>query len=248
MLRGDLFILISPTVISAKLKLPKEVSFASPSQPTHSPYPTLTPLFRISRALHFRSASSSRQALLCLLPTNQPTNQPRASLMLLLQISGRLLGCLPAGTIGRCVFPSSSSLSLVTFLSLFFLYHPTFYTSFRRLADAYALSSLHPACLCLHFILRHAPLLSFSFPEDTHSFVTIAKLGGSGRVDGERFFVVRSNLILRHLKILYLASTHYIIFVIKFRLYLHISYDCAKSLLYFDTLIRKCFYIVKITK
>lgn len=72
MLRGDLFILISPTVISAKLKLPKEVSFASPSQPTHSPYPTLTPLFRISRALHFGSASSSRQALLCLLPTNQP--------------------------------------------------------------------------------------------------------------------------------------------------------------------------------
>ena len=40
-------------------------------------------------------------------PANQPTKQPRAPLMLLLQISGRLLGCLPAGTIGRCVFPSS---------------------------------------------------------------------------------------------------------------------------------------------
>lgn len=126
MLHGDLFILISPTVISAKLKLPKEVSFASPSQPTHSPYPTLTPLFRISRALHFGSASSSRQALLCLLPTNQPTNQPRASLMLLLQISGRLLGCLPAGTIGRCVFPSSSSLSLVTF------FYPSFFFTILR--------------------------------------------------------------------------------------------------------------------
>lgn len=53
-------------------------------------------------------------------PANQPTNQPRASLMLLLQISGRLLGCQPAGTIGRCVFPSSSRLSPVIFLSFFF--------------------------------------------------------------------------------------------------------------------------------
>lgn len=153
MLHGDLFILISPTVISAKLKLPKEVSFASPSQPTHSPYPTLTPLFRISRALHFGSASSSRQALLCLLPTNQPTNQPRASLMLLLQISGRLLGCLPAGTIGRCVFPSSSSLSLVTFfIPLFSLpsYVLHLFPSSRR-------------CLCPIFPPSRMPVFTFYF-------------------------------------------------------------------------------------
>lgn len=70
--------LLAPTVIPAKLKLPKEVSFASsppPRQLTHSPYPTPNHLFRISCALHFGSASSSRQALLCLLPTNQPTSQ-----------------------------------------------------------------------------------------------------------------------------------------------------------------------------
>lgn len=69
--------LLAPTVIPAKLKLPKEVSFALPPpplsrQPTHSPYPTVTYLIRISCALHFGSASFSRQALLCLLPTNQP--------------------------------------------------------------------------------------------------------------------------------------------------------------------------------
>lgn len=59
-------------------------------------------------------------------PANQPTNQPRASLMLLLQISGRLLGCLPAGTIGRCVFPSSSRLSPVIFFILLFFSIPSF--------------------------------------------------------------------------------------------------------------------------
>lgn len=73
------------------------------SLPPTRPAPSHSPFFRISRALHFGSASFSCQALLCLLPTKQP----RAPLMLLLQISGRLLGCLPAGTIGRCVFPSS---------------------------------------------------------------------------------------------------------------------------------------------
>lgn len=51
----------------------------SPVNPPTRPYPTPTYLFRISCALHFGSASSSRQALLCLLPTNQPTNQPAKS-------------------------------------------------------------------------------------------------------------------------------------------------------------------------
>lgn len=57
-------------------------------------------------------------------PANQPANQPRASLMLLLQISGRLLGCLPAGTIGRCVFPSSLPSFFRHFLLPLFFHHP----------------------------------------------------------------------------------------------------------------------------
>lgn len=73
-LHEDLFILISPTVISAKLKLPKELSFASPSSHPLAPLPYF-PFFRISCALHFGSASFSCQALLCLLPTNQPSSQ-----------------------------------------------------------------------------------------------------------------------------------------------------------------------------
>lgn len=171
--------LLAPTVIPAKLKLPKEVSFVpplSPSSSTHSPYPTPTHLFRISCALHFGSASSSRQAFLCLLPTNQP----RASLMLLLQISGRLLGCLPAGTIGRCVFPSFSRLSLVTFLSFFFSI-PSFVLLLFPSSLRCPIFPPSLPCPYLHFILRHAPLLSFSFPEDTHSFVTI--VGNGEEVD-----------------------------------------------------------------
>lgn len=175
-----------------------------PCQPTHFLYPNLPPLpcpplsFRISRVLHFGSASSSRQALLCLLPTNQPTRQPRASLMLLLQISGRLLGCLPAGTIGRCVFPSSSRLPPASF---FFI--PLSFPS--HLLRSYAtLHLVPPRCLrpifpfvspraSLHFILRHAPLLSFSFPEDTHSFVTIV---GNGEEVDESMASASSRLVL----------------------------------------------------
>lgn len=125
-------------------------------------------------------------------PANQPTNQPRASLMLLLQISGRLLGCLPAGTIGRCVFPSSSHLSLVIFL-FFSFFIPSFVlhlfpSSLRCLIFPPSLS-----CPYLHFILRHAPLLSFSFPEDTHSFVTIV---GNGEEVDESMASASSWLVL----------------------------------------------------
>lgn len=107
----SLFLLAS-TVISAKLKLPKEVSFASPStHPLTLTHPNSSFSYLSRTPLWFGVLLTLGTSLP---PANQPTNQPRASLMLLLQISGRLLGCLPAGTIGRCVFPSSR-LSLVIF-------------------------------------------------------------------------------------------------------------------------------------
>lgn len=146
-------------------------------------------------------------------PANQPTKQPRAPLMLLLQISGRLLGCLPAGTIGRCVFPSSFR----QFFPLFILIPlPTLYLRSTSLCPV---SSRHPVisffllsvCAsfplvpyrvpslprlsppCLHFILRHALSLSFSFPRDTRSFVTIV---GNG-VEVEESMASGSSRLLR---------------------------------------------------
>lgn len=135
-------------------------------------------------------------------PANQPTSQPRASLMLLLQISGRLLGCLPAGTIGRCVFPSSSHLSPVIFLSFFFPSHLSFYTSFHRLSDA--LSCLHPSMSIFTFYFTSRSFIIFLISRG-YPFVrdNCRKWGGSGRVDGKRFFVACSNLALRHVKILF---------------------------------------------
>lgn len=142
--------LLAPTVISAKLKLPKEVSFASPS--THPlalshPEPSFSYLSRTS--LWFGVLLTPGTSL----PhANQPTNQPRASLMLLLQISGRLLGCLPAGTIGRCVFPSSSLLSPVNFLFFFF---------FRPILRSTPLSIVSPSVLAPY--LSSIPVFTFYF-------------------------------------------------------------------------------------
>lgn len=143
----DLFILISPTVISAKLKLPKEVSFASPGLPLPH-FPFFSYLSRTSLWFGVLLVPATS-----LPPANQPTKQPRASLMLLLRISGRLLGCQPAGTIGRCVSPP--------FLPFFFL-PPSFPLSSTPF---FRPSSFTPSCL--HFILRHALSLSFSFPRDS---------------------------------------------------------------------------------
>lgn len=143
-------------------------------------------------------------------PTNQPTSQPRASLMLLLQISGRLLGCLPAGTIGRCVFPSTSRLPLVIFFyPSFFPSHLSFYTSFHRLSDA--LSSLHPSMPIFTFYFTSRSFIIFLISRG-YPFVrdNCRKWGGSGRVDGKRFFVARSNLALRHVKILYSSYLIYL--------------------------------------
>lgn len=94
-------------MISAKLKLPKEVSFASPGLPLPH-FPFFSYLSRTSLWFGVLLVPATS-----LPPANQPTKQPRASLMLLLRISGRLLGCQPAGTIGRCVSP--------LFLPFFFL-------------------------------------------------------------------------------------------------------------------------------
>lgn len=153
----SLFLLAS-TVISAKLKLPKEVSFASPStHPLTLTHPNSSFSYLSRTPLWFGVLLTLGTSLP---PANQPTNQPRASLMLLLQISGRLLGCLPAGTIGRCVFPSSSRLS--SFFNPFFLLSFGLYTSFRRLFDAYVLSSLHARVYILFYVtllyyLSHFP-------------------------------------------------------------------------------------------
>lgn len=99
----------------------------SPVNPPTRPIPP-QPIFFVSLAHStlVRRPPHARHFFAFCQPTNQPTNQPRASLMLLLQISGRLLGCLPAGTIGRCVFPSTSRLPLVIFFLSFFFSIPSF--------------------------------------------------------------------------------------------------------------------------
>lgn len=204
--------LLAPTVIPAKLKLPKEVSFApSPPlpQPTHSPsHPNPSFSYLLCTPLWFGVLLTPGTSLP---PANQPTNQPRASLMLLLQISGRLLGCLPAGTIGRCVFPSSSRLSPVIFLSFSFPSHLSFYTSFHRLSDV--LSSLHPSMPIFTFYFTSRSFIIFLISRG-YPFVrdNCRKWGGSGRVDGKRFFVARSNLVLRHVKILYSSYLMYLLY------------------------------------
>lgn len=194
-----------------------------PRQPTYSLYPNLPPFplaqlsFRISRVLHFGSASSSRQALLCLLPTNQPTRQPRASLMLLLQISGRLLGCLPAGTIGRCVFPSSSRLPPASFFLSLFLPRPISFVStpLPHLVPPRCLRPIFP------FVSPRARAFTFYFTSRSFIIFLISrgypfvrdnrrKWGGSGRVDGERFFAPRSNMVLSRVKIPYLSRLMYV--------------------------------------
>lgn len=65
------------------------------------------------------------------------------------------------------------------FILLFF--HPIFRSTPLSIVSPMPYLPSIPPCLYLHFILRHAPLLSFSFPEDTHSFVTI--VGNGEEVD-----------------------------------------------------------------
>lgn len=183
----------------------------SPVNPPTRPIPP-QPIFFVSLAHStlVRRPPHARHFFAFCQPTNQPTNQPRASLMLLLQISGRLLGCLPAGTIGRCVFPSTSRLPLVIFFyPSFFPSHLSFYTSFHRLSDA--LSSLHPSMPIFTFYFTSRSFIIFLISRG-YPFVrdNCRKWGGSGRVDGKRFFVARSNLALRHVKILYSSYLIYL--------------------------------------
>lgn len=183
----------------------------SPVNPPTRPIPP-QPIFFVSLAHStlVRRPPHARHFFAFCQPTNQPTSQPRASLMLLLQISGRLLGCLPAGTIGRCVFPSTSRLPLVIFFyPSFFPSHLSFYTSFHRLSDA--LSSLHPSMPIFTFYFTSRSFIIFLISRG-YPFVrdNCRKWGGSGRVDGKRFFVARSNLALRHVKILYSSYLIYL--------------------------------------
>lgn len=87
------------------------------------------------------------------------------------------------------------------FLSFFFPSHLSFYTSFHRLSDA--LSSLHPSMPIFTFYFTSRSFIIFLISRG-YPFVrdNCRKWGGSGRVDGKRFFVARSNLALRYVKIL----------------------------------------------
>lgn len=182
--------LLAPTVISAKLKLPKEVSFASVNPPTRLVPPQL--IFFVSLA-HFTLVRRPPHAR-HFFASCQPTSQPAKSFSDVAPTDKwsalRLPACGHYWSMRFSVFPP-------VFLSSFFT--PLFFSpsrsslcaSFHRLSDVYALSSLH--WLCLHFILRHAPLLSFSFPEDTHSFVTIV---GNGEEVAESMASASSWLVL----------------------------------------------------
>lgn len=181
-----------------------------PRQPTHSPYPTLTPLFRISRALHFGSASSSRQALLCLLPTNQPTSQPaKSSSDVAPTDKWSALGLPACGhywSMRFSVFLRSFSRH---FLSLFFPYRPSFYTSFHRLSR----------CSCPIFPPSRMPVFTFYFTSCSFIIFLISRgypfvrdNSEIGRKWTSRWRALlrgaRSNLTLRHRKTLHSGLTH----------------------------------------
>lgn len=88
------------------------------------------------------------------------------------------------------------------FYPSFFPSHLSFYTSFHRLSNA--LSSLHPSMPIFTFYFTSRSFIIFLISRG-YPFVrdNCRKWVGSGRVDGKRFFVARSNLALRHVKILY---------------------------------------------
>lgn len=184
----SLFLLAS-TVISAKLKLPKEVSFASLStHPLTLSHPNSSFSYLSRTPLWFGVLLTLGTSLP---PANQPT-KPRASLMLLLQISGRLLGCLRALLVDAFFRPRPVFLS--SFFNPLFL-HPILRSTPLSVVSPMLMSYLPsiPPRPRLHFILRHAPLLSFSFPEDTHSFVTIV---GNGEEVDESMASASSWLVL----------------------------------------------------
>lgn len=127
-------------------------------------------------------------------PANQPTNQPAKSFSDVAPTDKwSALGLPACGHYWSMRFSVLlPSFSRHFFYPSFFPSHLSFYTSFHRLSDLPYLPSI-PPCPYLHFILRHAPLLSFSFPEDTHSFVTIV---GNGEEVDESMANVSSWLVL----------------------------------------------------
>lgn len=173
-----------------------------PRQPTHSPYSTPTHLFRISCALHFGSASSSRQALLCLLPTNQPA---KSFSDVAPTDKWSALGLPACGHYWSMRF----SVLLLSFSRHFFIllfFHPIFRST--------PLSIVSPMPSIFPPPRPSMPIFTFYFTSRSFIIFLISrgypfvrdncrKWGGSGRVDGKRFFVARSNLALRHVRILY---------------------------------------------
>lgn len=192
-------------MISAKLKLPKEVSFASPStHPLTLTHPNSSFSYLSRTPLWFGVLLTLGTSLP---PANQPTNQPRASLMLLLQISGRLLvACLRA-----------------LLVDAFFRPPPVFLSSFFNPLFLYPILRSTPLSVVSPMLMSYLPSMPvFTFYFMSRSFIIFLisrgypfvrdncrKWEGSGRVDGKRFFVVRSNLALRHVKILYLSCLIY---------------------------------------
>lgn len=198
--------LLAPTVIPAKLKLPKEVSFASSPSPLSihplalsHPNPSFSYLLRTP--LWFGVLLTPGTSL----PSaNQPTNQPAKSFSDVAPTDKwSALGLPACGHYWSMRFsvhlPSSSR---HFFYPSFFPSHLSFYTSFHRLSDA--LSSLHPSMPIFTFYFTSRSFIIFLISRG-YPFVrdNCRKWGGSGRVDGKRFFVARSNLALRHVKILY---------------------------------------------
>lgn len=92
------------------------------------------------------------------------------------------------------------------FYASLFPSHLSFCTSFHRLSDALSspLPPPHPFMPIFTFYFTSRFFIIFLISRG-YPFVrdNCRKWGGSGRVDGKRFFVAHSNLALRHVKILY---------------------------------------------
>lgn len=185
--------LLAPTVISAKLKLPKEVSFASVNPPTR---PILPPqlIFFVSLP-HFTLVRRPPHArhFFCLLPTNQAAKSSSDVAPTDKWSALRLPACGHYWSMRFSVFPP-------VFLSSFFTLpspppffpHPvsSLYASFHRLSR----------CLYPHLPADpSAPVFTFYFTSRSCIIFLISrgypfvrdncrKWGGSGRVDGKRFF------------------------------------------------------------
>lgn len=209
--------LLASTVIPAKLKLPKEVSFAPSPLPSINP-PTRPippqPIFFVSLA-HFtlvRRPSHARHFFASCQPAKSfsdvaPTDKWSA------------LGLLACGHYWSMRF----SVLLPSFSRHFFILlflNPIFRsTPLSIVSSMLYLPSLHPFMPIFTFYFTSRSFIIFLISRG-YPFVrdNCRKWEGSGRVDGKRFFVARSNLGLKRIKILYLSYIYFLLIVIKFYL------------------------------